>query len=263
MSLNEYVSYWHQAHSFVRGKWAVAENSNPMIIAKCCHDLDIISWLTASECKAVSSMGSLSHYKKENAPANSGERCLDCPCKDSCAYDAERFYIKERAEKGNLDWPVNVLCTEPTVEKLYEALRTGPYGRCVYKCGNNVVDHQIVNMEFAGGVTAHLTMTAFSKECYRSIHVNCEKGEIYGNMIENKLYCNVYGKSSKIIDIENISDSTAGHGGGDDMLVTDIIYAYSGKPSFGLTSIENSMQSHKIGFAAEKSRLCGGEKINL
>lgn len=263
INLTENVAYWHQAHSYVRGNHSDTKKSSPMIIAKSCHDLDIIAWLVGTQCKAVSSMGSLGYYKRENAPEGSGERCLDCSVKTDCPYDAERFYIKERAEKGNFRWPVDVLATEPTIEKLYAALKNGPWGRCVYKCENDAVDRQIVNMEFINGITAHLTMTAFSKNCYRSIHVHCEKGEIYGNMNENTLYCNIFGLSSKNIDVAVLEDKLVGHGGGDDRFISDIVNNFNGKPSFGLTSIELSMMSHKIGFCAERSRLKGGEKINL
>ena len=144
-----------------------------------------------------------------------------------------------------------------------EAIRKGPYGKCVFRCDNNVVDHQVVNMEFEGGATAHLTMTAFSDKQYREIAIHCEKGEIYGSTLDNLLHCYVFGKSNKVVNVLNEYNTSYGHGGGDHWLVQDILNWYEGRTSFGLTSIENSIMSHKIGFAAEESRLQGGVLIKL
>ena len=259
INLTENVIYWHQAHSFVRGNWRDTETSSPMIVAKCCHDLDMISWLTGRGCMGVSSMGSLSFYKRENAPAESGERCLDCRVKAGCAYDAERFYIEDRLKKGNTGWPVDVVATDPAEKTVYEALRTGPYGRCVFKCDNNAVDHQVVNMFFEDGVTAHLTMTAFSKDGGREIHIHCEKGEIFGR--EPRLTCHIFGGKTKKIDASKYGNDQYGHGGGDFYLAQDIVSFYNGEKSKTLTDIKNSMQGHFIGFAAEKSRLKNGALI--
>lgn len=146
----EKVCYWHQAHSFVRGNWRNSGTSSAMILQKCCHDMDILLWLTGKRCKTVSSFGSLTWFKPENAPEGATERCLDCPHKDDCLYSAPKFYLG-RYDTGERDWPLSVLCQEPTREGLEEALRVGPYGRCVYHCDNNVVDHQVVNLLLEGG----------------------------------------------------------------------------------------------------------------
>jgi predicted dehydrogenase len=261
INTTENVGYWHYAHSFVRGNWRVSPPSAPMILAKCCHDLDIISWFAGAECTAVSSNGSLGFFTPENAPPGSSGRCTDCAVRAGCPYDAERFYIKELFDCGKTWWPVDVLCENPTREKLMEAVKTGPYGRCVWKCGNNVVDRQIVNMEFAGGLTAHLTMTAFSADCYRQMHVHCERGEIFGNTRDNTVTFNIYGGSRRTVDVKKFADDKYGHGGGDFLMLADIAAAYGGKKGASLTSIENSMQSHAIGFAAEESRRNGGKAV--
>ncbi len=265
VNLTENVAYWHQAHSYVRGNWRRAETSTPMIVAKCCHDLDILVWLTGEDCKRVSSMGSLNFFRAENKPAGAASRCTDCRLSETCPYSAVKFYIRERYERGERGWPCDVLALDPTKESLLCALREGPYGRCVFACDNDVVDHQIVDMEFTSGTTAHLTMTAFSKDTYREIHVHAEYGDIYGNMEENVLHCNVFGGESKEIDLNAGAekDKMAGHGGGDERLVRDIVNAYEGKPSVGLTTIENSLLSHKIAFAAEESRIGHGTLIEL
>lgn len=266
INLTENVGHWHQAHSYVRGNWADTTKSSPMIIAKSCHDLDIISYLLGKNCISVSSFGSLEFFKKENSPEGSGERCLSCPVKKDCVYDAEKYYITD--EGGMEKWPRNVLVTDPTPEKLYEALKTGPYGRCVFKCDNNAVDRQIVNMVYENGVLASFVMTAFTADTYREIHVHCEKGDIYGNMSENKLTCSLFGTCKetaqvKVINLAEENDEFAGHGGGDPLLVKDVIADMRGESSEGLTLIEHSMRSHFVGFAAEKSRLMDGAPIKV
>lgn len=263
INLEENVSYWHQAHSFVRGNWRNKALSSPMILQKCSHDLDLISWFADKKIKYISSMGSLNHYKASNAPKGSGTRCLECGARETCPYDAEKIYIKERFDKGIDYWPVDVLTTNVTREGLMEAIRTGPYGRCVYKCDNDVVDHQVVNMQFEDGVTAHLTMTAFTNTGYRRIHVYGEKGEIYGSMEDSILYCNIFGGESKVIDIKANDTSKYGHGGGDLLMAKDIINYLDGKSVNALTTIDKSMQSHIIAFAAEESRLKNGELIKI
>lgn len=262
INTTENVAHWHYAHSYVRGNWHKAEDCTPMIVAKCCHDLDVDVWYIGKPCIGVSSMGNLRFFTEKNAPAGSTDRCVTCPHKEDCAYSAEWFYIGQ-IKKGNTEWPTNVLATEPTEEKVRRAIEVGPYGKCVFRCDNNVVDHQVVNMEFEGGATAHLTMTAFSDKQYREIAIHCEKGEIYGSTLDNLLHCYVFGKSNKVVNVLNEYNTSYGHGGGDHWLVQDILNWYEGRTSFGLTSIENSIMSHKIGFAAEESRLQGGVLIKL
>ena len=164
----ENVAYWHQAHSFVRGNWRREDETSPMILAKSCHDMDIILWMVGSHCTKVSSFGSLGHFKAENAPEGAPEYCLDgCPVSDTCPYNAERIYLQSKG----VHVPVirKVVSLENTDESVREALRRGPYGRCVYHCDNDVVDHQVVNLEFENGVTASFTMCAFTWDGGRTI----------------------------------------------------------------------------------------------
>ena len=128
----ERVGYWHQAHSFVRGNWHVAADTTPMILAKCCHDMDMILWLTGKKCEKVTSFGHLSHYNAANKPEGAPERCAEgCPHADTCLYNAERYYL-DCFKRGGNSWPVNVVAPEPTEEKIIEALKVKDYGRCVY-----------------------------------------------------------------------------------------------------------------------------------
>ena len=170
----ENVCHLHQSHSFVRGNWRNSIESAPMILAKTCHDMDILQWLIGKDCKKVQSFGSLSHFRKENQPAGAPARCLDgCPHADKCFYEPVRFYTDEHNP-----WRETVADkVKPTEEEIVEALKTGPYGRCVYECDNDVVDHQVVNMEFDGDCTVTFTMNAFN-EGGRYTRIFGSKGEI-------------------------------------------------------------------------------------
>lgn len=263
LNMTENVAYWHQAHSFVRGNWNNSDTSCPMIVAKCCHDLDMIQFLLDGQCEYVSSMGSLQYFGKDHAPAGCADRCIGCKYQGTCVYDAEKFYIHDRAAKGNFVWPVDIVSCEGTVDAVRRALETGPYGRCVYKCGNNVVDHQVVNLLFADGATAHLTMTAFSGECYREIHVHAENGDIYGDTRNNILHCRLFGQEPFEININNLHDTAYGHGGGDRVMLNDIIEYYEKGTNDALTTIEKSFASHVMAFKAEESRIKNGALMKV
>lgn len=264
----ENVRYWHQAHSFVRGNWRREEETSPMILAKCCHDLDYLVWLTGKKCKRVSSFGSLMYFKKENAPEGAAARCLDgCRAKDECPYDAEKIYLTNKETGvlwGNTEWPVDTLCENPTEEKVRASLEKGPYGRCVFFSDNDVVDHQIVNMEMEGGAALTLTMCAFTSIGGRTIKVMGTKGDLWGDMHENKIRITEFGKEPRDVDLGKEERDFAGHGGGDRLLVEEFVSLMEGKePDGTITTLETSIESHLVALAAEKSRLSGGESISL
>lgn len=260
----EKVCYWHQAHSFVRGNWRNSDTSSPMILQKCCHDMDILLWLTGKRCKAVSSFGSLTWFKPENAPEGAAERCVDCPHKDDCLYSAPKFYL-ERYDAGERDWPLNVLCQEPTREGIEEALLTGPYGRCVYHCDNNVVDHQVVNMLLEDNSTISFTMCAFTAEGGREIHLMGTKGDIYGDLSRRTIEIHPFGGKVETIDLRNAPGDSFGHGGGDEGIVHDLLSLLRGEEgdSARMTTLTRSVESHLVCDAAEKSRLHQGEMIEV
>ncbi|MDH7569302.1 MAG: Gfo/Idh/MocA family oxidoreductase, partial [Armatimonadota bacterium] len=161
----ENVAFWHMAHSFVRGNWGNAEKSSPMILAKCCHDLDLLVWILGRRCTRLSSFGSLTHFRAEHASPDVPERCTDgCPRENDCPYFAPRQYLGP-----NTGWPVSAIATDLSYEGRLRALLQGPYGRCVYRCDNNVVDHQVINMEFEGGLTVAFTMHGHSHENVRTM----------------------------------------------------------------------------------------------
>lgn len=266
----ERVAYWHQAHSFVRGNWHVAADTTPMILAKCCHDMDMILWLTGKKCERVTSFGHLSHFSAENAPEGAPERCSDdCPLADTCVYNAERYYLKMFRRNGDA-WPVNVVAPEPTEEKIRAALAAGPneagcdYGRCVYRMNNDVVDHQVVSLLLADEVTVAFTMTAFTATGGRCIRICGTAGEIVADMERNTIRVMPFGGEAEEIDVRKLTSDFSGHGGGDARMVADFLDLLEGKPmNPSLTTISRSVESHYVALAAEESRLHGGQVVAI
>jgi len=261
----ERVAYWHQAHSYVRGNWRKEEDSTPMILAKCCHDLDLIQYYAGAKCESVSAVGELTHFKAENAPEGEADRCTKCKHVDTCPYSAKRLYIERWKDMGSPEdrWPFNILALAPiTEEKLQKAIEEGPYGRCVYHCDNNVVDHQITQMSFENGVKATLTMTAFTAGSGRRIDFFGTHGEICLEEQGDTIYVGVYGKPVEIIQMDNLTDKGYGHGGGDYFLIENLYDMLEGKAS-QKTSLECSAESHLIGIAAEASRKAGGKLVKV
>ena len=259
----ENVRYWHQAHSFVRGNWRRKDETSPMILAKCCHDLDYLIWLCGSKCKSVSSYGSLSYFKAECAPEGAALRCLDgCKAKANCPYDAEKIYLTNKDTgvlHGNVEWPVDVLSENPTEETIRAAIEKGPYGRCVFHCDNDVVDNQSVAMEMESGATVTLTMSAFTSIGGRTIKVMGTLGDIQGDMHDNIIKITEFGKESEIIDLGREEKDFAGHGGGDQMLIEEFVSLLEGgEVNNTVTTLEVSVESHLVALAAEESRLEGG-----
>ena len=256
----ENVSYWHQAHSFVRGNWNNSETTTPMVLQKTCHDMDILLWLIDKKCTKVSSFGSLSYFTKKNMPAGAPLRCTDpCPHKDTCIYNAERFYLGK-----NISWPVSVISEDISLPARKKALETGPYGRCIYQCDNNVVDHQITNLEFDGGSVASLTMSAFNPHCTRFIEVMGTKGYLIAEM--NKFSENARSNEIKISDF--LTGKTeivytqdyglmTGHEGADVSMTNSFLQQIQKKEINGLTSASRSIESHLMALAADRSRIDG------
>jgi predicted dehydrogenase len=260
---SENVGYWHQAHSFVRGNWRNSEETSPMILQKCCHDMDIYYWLIGAPCTSVSSFGSLGHFSEQHAPPGSAVRCTDdCAARKDCPYDAVRFYLTEGVAKGETGWPFNVPVRDPTEETMAAALRDGPYGRCVYRCDNNVVDHQSVVMLYENGVTASFSMCAFTNTVTRQLRLMGARGEIYGDMEQQELWLRRFGEEAQRIDVTPLNDS--GHNGGDAKLMSDFIeYIRGERLPDTITGLRQSIHSHAVCHAAEHSRLNGGATVRV
>ncbi len=259
----ENVGYWHQAHTFVRGWGGNSKNCSPMILQKCCHDLDIIAWLVDKKCLKISSFGSLFYFNKEHAPEGSADYCVDCKIKD-CIYNCFDYY-------KNFPWSFNGFSLNPDQQSVLSD-KNCPYARCVFKCDNDVVDHQVVNMLFQNNITAQLTMTAFSAKCFRTIRIHGTKGEISGNMDQNLVTYIPYesGGISGLrpnkteYHVDKSEKELSGHGGGDIRMFKDFINnVQNGTESAGLTDINFSVMSHKMAFKAEESRLAGGTTLNI
>ena len=245
----ENVGYWHQAHSFVRGNWRNSHETSPMILQKSCHDMDILLWLMGRNCQRVQSFGSLGHFTPENAPAGAPERCLDgCAHADTCPYYAPRLYL----DMNRTGWPVDVISTDLSEAGRRRALEEGPYGRCVYRCDNDVVDRQVVNLEFEGGAVATFTMTAFSADFSRQLKIFGTAGQITADMGTKQIVLHRFGEDKQVIPLDEGAERS-GHGGGDYGIIRDFLQVlHSGGES--RTSANVSLQSHLICFAAERSR---------
>lgn len=246
----ENVGYFHQAHSFVRGNWGNSKKSSPMLLQKSCHDMDMLQWIVGTDCKSVSSFGSLSYFTSENAPEGSTKRCLDgCKVEKECPYSALKWYSHGRDE-----WPANTIIASSKKEDRLQALQTGPYGRCVYHCDNDVVDHQVVNLLFENDVTVSFTMTAFTNETYRNFKIMGTKGEIIGNDKTNTLEVNYFTGKKEVIHPASVA---GGHMGADTNIMSDFISRVVNNEKESLTSALASAKSHLITFAAEESRNSG------
>lgn len=250
----------HFSHSYVRGNWHSEEETTPMLLAKSCHDLDIIQWMIEKPCKKVTSFGSLTYFTKENAPAGAPHRCSDgtCPEKDTCPYNAHHIYI----DNPDNFWGKHVfrrsVATHPfmTDEELCEALKTSDYGLCVFHAKNDVLDHQVVQMEFEGGVTATLTVNAFN-EGGRHIRVYGTKGELYAFASEPNIHVYTFADHKHTdVPVDVVDESiVGGHGGGDGGIVRDLYDYLNGTyEGFPIAEIGVSVANHLIGFAAEKAR---------
>ncbi|MFX1314221.1 MAG: Gfo/Idh/MocA family protein [Promethearchaeota archaeon] len=299
----ENIMWYHYAHSFIRGPWANVDKSSPMILAKCCHDFDLLYWMVGSLPKKISSFGSLMHFRPENAPKGAPKYCLDgCPAKEICLYYAPRIYIDilpitqimEKSENrflkilGKLrknhvkvltqiskiltplkslryykDFPISYLYTDQkedyTDETKARILKTSPYGRCVYYSDNNVVDHQVVNIEFENGVTANLTMHGFSELEGRTIRIDGTKATLIGEYhISGQkiiLYDHFSGKESLIFKKKlrlEAQEYDEGDFGLVDAFIKSIVY--KDIPQL-LTNARVSLESHLMAFAATESRL--------
>ncbi|MCQ2742450.1 MAG: Gfo/Idh/MocA family oxidoreductase [Bacilli bacterium] len=262
----EQVAYWHQAHSFVRGNWRKEEETSPMILAKCCHDMDLIQFWVGSRCKSVSSMGGLTFFNKENMPSDATPRCADCPRLHTCPYSAYRCYVEQWEHEGcPADmWPQNVVCIDPvlTKEGIIRSYENNEYGRCVFACDNDVVDHQETNLLFENGVTVNLCMTAFTGSGGRIYRFHGTVGEIVFDEELGKMTVKRYGQESEEIPFKSLCDVTAGHGGGDSVLINNLydVCVNGAKP---VTTIEESIESHLMAYAAEESRKNGGKLVDV
>jgi predicted dehydrogenase len=252
----EPVEHIHMSHSFVRGPWRNSIESTPMLLSKSCHDLDILRWIIGRPCRRVSSFGSQSMFIPARAPKGAPARCTDgCPAEAECPFSALKVYLGSKTWLGHLNLKTG------SQEEILQALKIGPYGRCVYACDNDVVDHQVVNMEFEGGATAAFSMEALTTYAGRRTRIMGTQGDLVGDE-ETIRVGNFSKKTVATLAVKDFAVIDSGHGGGDYGLVHDLVRAVDKRDPGLLTStIEASVESHLMGFAAEDSRLAGGKAI--
>ncbi len=257
----EAVGNLHQSHSYVRGNWHSEAETTPMLLAKCCHDIDILQWLLDKPCKKVQSFGELTHFCAENAPEGAPVRCADggCPVADTCPYNCIKVYYDDKNNSWFRDACTKSVRSDGSIitdEDVMKSLKTTDYGLCVYHANNDVVDHQTVNMQFEGGITVTLHMNAFNKGG-RYIRLFGTKGELYANMGNGDITVYTFAdKKTTEIPVNFPGEAiTSGHGGGDQGIVHEL-YDYLNGSYNGICAadIGISVKNHLIGFAAEESR---------
>lgn len=252
---HEGVEPFHQAHSFVRGHWSKSEDSTPMIVAKCSHDADLLCWLGGAPARSISSYGERTWFRQENTPVGAPPRCTDgCPAAPNCIYDSHRYLTDKRR------WLGMVMDGWETASdgQIIEFLKTSPWGRCVYQCDNDVVDHQVLACELSNGITATHTMTAF--DCGRSIEIYgtlaaLKGGEPYQEAGTPELWLRHHADGAiEAIEIpENTNDGYAGHGGGDGGLIDALEMLFHGEQALPLGL--DGLAGHRLAFLAEKARV--------
>jgi predicted dehydrogenase len=281
----ERIGYWHFAHSFVRGNWRREDEASPMLLAKACHDLDLLRWLAGDRCTAVASFGGLRHFRPEEAPPGALDRCWDgerrCPAAPDCPFDAVRLYVERTAEVTG--WPVSVITDDASPRGRMAALAEGAYGRCVYRSDNDVADHQVVALEFANGVRATLTVSGVTPDNTRTIILGGTRGELSGRLDTGRIEIRRFlpggaaadgpwdrderGRQAMRDDERIVLDTTAvaldGHGGGDGAMLDDLVArlaglrdadAGAGPGAVAPTELADAIDSHLMAFAAEESR---------
>jgi predicted dehydrogenase len=279
----ENIGYWHFAHSYVRGNWRRVDDASAMLLAKACHDLDVLRWLAGAPCRSVASFGGLRHFRPENAPPGAPPRCTDgCPAAGECPFYAPRLYVERLA--GHTGWPVSVVTPDPSPAARLAALREGPYGRCVYQCDNDAADHQAVIASFANGVVASLTVSGFTADNTRTLKLMGTRGELRGRLdtgeievrrflpgphpVEGRWDRDRHGRAAlagdEVIEVragpERSDHGVDNHHSGGDAGLIRAFFAHvrarrAGEADPGVrTSLEESIESHVMAFAAERSR---------
>ena len=241
------------AHSFVRGPWRKESETNPMLISKCCHDIDFLLWLTKTRCRKLTSFGSLRWFKSTNAPEGSAHRCIDCQVESQCPFSAQRIYVKQHRYLYVFD---NLPKDRAAKDiKIKEYLRTTDYGRCVFRSENDQVDHYVCNMQFEDQVTASMSVEAMTSSGGRKTRIMGTKADIVGDMKTFTLTDFLTGK--QYIWDEDISKLPGyeGHAGGDWGIMKDFVLAVANHDEKYLSStIDVSVESHVMGFKAEIAR---------
>lgn len=253
LDLKEHVAYWHMTHSYVRGKFRNRQVAAPILLAKACHDLDLLCWFAGALPARVASLGDLGHFRSASAPAGAPGRCTDgCPVQADCPHDAERFYLGAGDDLAR-SWPWSDLGLDPSRAARRRALEEGPYGRCVYHCDNDVADRQVTVVEFEGGLTATFTVHGLASEERRTLRATGTRGELRGVLHTGEIEVTRHGVLGA--DRERVPGSVLGHFGGDEGLLDHFTAAVAAdRPEALRASGRSALESHLLGFAAERAR---------
>ncbi|MBS1709505.1 MAG: Gfo/Idh/MocA family oxidoreductase [Armatimonadetes bacterium] len=248
----EAVEHVHQSHSFVRGNWANESRSTFMLMSKSCHDIDILVDMVDDEVVDASSYGERTFFREENKPEGAPQYCIEgCPHANTCPYDATKLYLSESG------WAKYVGFADMPRQQAMDALRVSPYGRCVFQTDNDVVDHQVVALKFAGGQTATFTMTAFTPFGGRFIRVHGTKGYLESKVDEGKIDYWEFWKNNQKTSVD-VPKAQGAHGGADALVMRTLIKAVvDNDPSLVLTDTETSLKTHRVVFMAEQARRSG------
>lgn len=263
---SERVWYAHWAQAYVRGIGASIELGHPAILAKCSHDLDLLQYYAGSHCDTISSIGELSFFVPENAPEGAADRCLECIHQESCVYSAKKIYVDLWHEMGEPEWrwPFNKVSLDKphTEEKIRAGLKDGEYGACAFKCKVEKVDHQFVQMKFENGVKASLKMV-YAAEAGRKLIFYGNYGEITFDERTNEIQVMPYGGKNEIVDVNAlIVKEDQSHGGGDAVLIEELYDVILGNREC-TTPLDDSIEAHLMGIAAEESRKLSGQLIKV
>jgi predicted dehydrogenase len=251
----ENVAYWHFAHSFVRGNWGRVETSGPLILTKCCHDMDLVTWLADSKVKSVSSAGTLYWFREENAPEGAPARCLEgCPVEDTCPFYAPKAYLTEYT-----DWPVSAISLDTSLEARRKALETGPYGRCVFRCDNTAVDHQVVCAQFENDISMDFAVRGNTFHPFRTLRIIGTEGELNGHLERSEFSILRFAQGIWVDqkpDLRQVAKSQeGGHSGGDPSVIANFLRCYRENDTESIEhSLEIAVEGHLLAFAAEEAR---------
>lgn len=252
----EGVGYYHMSNSFVRGPWRNSVESSPMILAKCCHDMDILRYLMGEKCISVNSYGSRKFFREECAPEGATQYCSDCPHAKTCVWNAQKIYTTP-----DYKWMAGYFVRngDNSNENILKTLAKSQYDKCVFKNDNDVVDHQSTLMLFDKGKTAIHTMTGFSKRIYRDIKIFGTKAELYGHMEDNYIEIRPFEGEVQKINVDISMATIGGHNGSDFFMMEQLYRELNGEKGEGVTYLDVSIESHLMAFGAESSRLNNGE----
>lgn len=236
------------SHVYVRSMWGRKEKSGPLFTSKCCHDLDYLLWLTGAHCVRLGSYGTLRWFKEENAPAGSAARCVDCKVEESCPYSAVDLYKRRKDWISNFD----IKPGETLDDAIDRELHDGPYGRCIYRCDNNVTDRQTVTMELDNGVIVDMTLDVFTTRNNRVTTLLMTGAEIEGD--ESTIRVTTFRpRTTEIYDFSETLNAPL-HAGADLLTVKNFLDAIHGRPQDSHTSVEDAVESQELCDLIEQSR---------